>query len=234
MVFRRSKVRTSPPQFAAPSASSQPSLRRRCPRALSAAQVTSGLRIDPSQQRDAHARNRNTRARRSHVVAAARNSQRRVRVVPARRVSRTTAVGRSGSCAARSGTGLDSGPCSPCTAATSRAVDGNICPELGSHAKPGLHWRRLPQRAVSSPQLPWRFAIPEDPRPCRRCAAALSIAADAPTYISLGSHARSGLRMRRSPRRAVPCDIEMALRCQPRTPASPQLGGEAAPIQIIA
>ena len=29
-------------------------------------------------------------------------------------------------------------------------------------------------------------------------------------------------------------DIEMALRCRPRTPASPQLGGEAAPIQIIA
>jgi hypothetical protein len=45
----------------------------------------------------------------------------------------------------------------------------------------------------------------EDPGPCRRCAAALSSAADAPTYVSLGSHARSGLRMRRSPRRAVPC-----------------------------
>ena len=29
-------------------------------------------------------------------------------------------------------------------------------------------------------------------------------------------------------------DIEMALRCRPRTPATPQLGGEAAPIQIIA
>ena len=46
---------------------------------------------------------------------------------------------------------------------------------------------------------------PDDPGPCRRCAAARSIAADAPTYLSLGSHARSGLRMRRSPRRAVPC-----------------------------
>ena len=45
----------------------------------------------------------------------------------------------------------------------------------------------------------------DDPGPCRRCAAARSIAADAPTYVSLGSHARSGLRMRRSPRRAVPC-----------------------------
>ena len=29
-------------------------------------------------------------------------------------------------------------------------------------------------------------------------------------------------------------DTEMALRCRPRTPATPQLGGEAAPIQIIA
>ena len=45
----------------------------------------------------------------------------------------------------------------------------------------------------------------DDPGPCRRCTAALSCSADAPTYASLGSHARSGLRMRRSPRRAVPC-----------------------------
>ena len=45
----------------------------------------------------------------------------------------------------------------------------------------------------------------DDPGPCRRCAVARSSAADVPTYLSLGSHARSGLRMRRSPRRAVPC-----------------------------
>ena len=45
----------------------------------------------------------------------------------------------------------------------------------------------------------------EDPGPCRRCAAAHSSAADAPTYVSLGSHAKSGPPMRRSPRRAVPC-----------------------------
>ena len=184
----------------------------------------------------------------------------------------------------------------------------------------------------------------EDPGPCRRCTAALSCSADAPTCITLGTHARSGPRMRRSPQRAVPCGrrngatlsptdapeptawrrgsthpdhrmrgrnrvaspqrvgripagfrrpsdgkhvgsrivhpkipdlaaaarrlaasqrthphiyrsdrtpgpvcacaarregpshavIEMALRCRPRTPATPQLGGEAAPIQIIA
>ena len=39
--------------------------------------------------------------------------------------------------------------------------------------------------------------------PCRRSAADLSSAADAPTYMSLGSHAKSGPRMRRSPRRAT-------------------------------
>ena len=127
---------------------------------LSAAQVASGLRIEPSQPREAHSRHTNARPRRSNVVAAARNSQCHVSEVSQRRVSRTTAVGRSGSCAARRGTGLDPGPCSACTAAASRAVDAHICSELGSHTKPGLHTRRLPQRAVSSPQLkPWRFAI---------------------------------------------------------------------------
>ena len=127
---------------------------------LSAAQVASGLRIEPSQPREAHSRHTNARPRRSHVVAAARNSKRHVSEVSQQRVSRTTAVGRSGSCATRRGTGRDPGPCSPCTAATSRAVDAHICCELGSHTKPGLHTRCLPQRAVSSPQLkPWRFAI---------------------------------------------------------------------------
>ncbi len=45
----------------------------------------------------------------------------------------------------------------------------------------------------------------DDPGPCRRCAAALSCSADAPTCITLGSHAKSGPRLRRSPQRAVPC-----------------------------
>jgi len=45
----------------------------------------------------------------------------------------------------------------------------------------------------------------EDPGPCRRCAAALSCSADAPTCATLGSHAKSGPRFRRSPQRAVPC-----------------------------
>ena len=45
----------------------------------------------------------------------------------------------------------------------------------------------------------------EDPGPCRRCTAALSCSADAPTCITLGSHAKSGPRLRRSPQTAVPC-----------------------------
>ena len=45
----------------------------------------------------------------------------------------------------------------------------------------------------------------EDPGPCRRCTAALSCSAGAPTCITLGSHAKSGPRLRRSPQRAVPC-----------------------------
>ena len=45
----------------------------------------------------------------------------------------------------------------------------------------------------------------EDPGPCRRCTAALSCSADAPPCIMLGSHAKSGPRLRRSPQRAVPC-----------------------------
>jgi hypothetical protein len=142
---------TSPPQLAAPSACRRTSTAMGVRSPLSAAQVASGLRIEPSQPRDAHSRHTNARPRRSNVVAAARNSQCHVSEVSQRRVSRTTAVGRSGSCAARRGTGLDPGPCSPCTAATSHAVDARICSELGSHTKPGLHTRRLPQRAVSSP-----------------------------------------------------------------------------------
>ena len=103
--------------------------------------------IEPGQPRDAHARHANARARRSQVDGAARNSQRHMSVVSQRRVGRRTAVGRSGSCATRRGTGRDPGPCSPCTAAVSRAVDARVHTELGSHAKPGLHMRRLPLQA---------------------------------------------------------------------------------------
>jgi hypothetical protein len=105
------------------------------------------FRIEPGQPRDAHARHANARARRSQVDAAARNSQRHVSVVSQRRVGRRSAVGRSGSCATRRGTGRDPGPCRPCTAAVSRAVDARVRIELGSHAKPGLHMRRWPLQA---------------------------------------------------------------------------------------
>ncbi len=96
---------------------------------------------------------RNARTRRSHVVAAARISQRSIRTALPRRVGRIPAGFRT-----------------------------------------AIQWqtRRVTNRR------------PDDPGPCRRCAAALS-AADAPTYISLGSHPKSGPPMRRSPRRAVPC-----------------------------
>jgi hypothetical protein len=94
-------------------------------------------------------------------------------------------------------------------------------PQLGGEAAPiqiivcegGTEWLR---RGETAAYLPDSDGHPmantksqdrqsDDPGPCRRCAAARSIAADAPTYLSLGSHTRSGLRMRRSPRRAVPC-----------------------------
>jgi len=94
-------------------------------------------------------------------------------------------------------------------------------PQLGAEAAPiqiiacegGTEWLR---RGESAAYLPDSDSRPmatrsvmnrqsDDAGPCRRCAAALSIAVDAFTYISLGSHARSGLRMRCSSRRAVPC-----------------------------
>ena len=94
-------------------------------------------------------------------------------------------------------------------------------PQLGTEAAPvhiiaceaGTEWLR---RGETAAYLPDSDGHPmatrsvtnrqsDDPGPCRHCAAAHSIGADAPTYIPLGSHARSGLRMRRSPRRAVPC-----------------------------
>ena len=201
---------------------------------LSAAQVASGLRIEPSQPRDAHSRHTNARPRRSNVVAAARNSQCHVSEVSQRRVSRTTAVGRSGSCAARRGTGLDPGPCSPSTAATSRAVDANICPELGSHAKPGLHTRRLPKGPSHRHSYRGASRFPKIPD--------LAVAAR-----RLSASQRMHPHIYRSDRTADPvcacaarregpshADIEMAIRCRPRTPPTPQLGAEAAPVRIVA
>jgi hypothetical protein len=94
-------------------------------------------------------------------------------------------------------------------------------PQLGAEAAPihiiaceaGTEWLRRGETAASQPDSDGhpmatrsvKDRPSDDAGPCRRCAAALSSAADAPTHISLGSHARSGLRKRRSPRRAVPC-----------------------------
>jgi hypothetical protein len=94
-------------------------------------------------------------------------------------------------------------------------------PQLGAEAAPiqiiaceaGTEWLRRGETAAYLPDsdshpMPTRRVPnrqPDDPGPCRRCASALSSAADAPTHISLGSHAKSGPTMRRSPRRAVPC-----------------------------
>ena len=89
--------------------------------------------------------------------------------------------------------------------------------------------RRIP----TAIQMARRRVTNRQSEPCRRCAAAHSSAADALTYITLVLHAKSGPRMRRSPRSAVPCSSGMALRCRPRMPPNLQLGAEAAPIQII-
>ena len=94
-------------------------------------------------------------------------------------------------------------------------------PQLGTEAAPvhiivcedGTEWLRRGETAAYLPDSDGHpMATPrvkdrqsDDPGPCCRCTAALSIAADAPAHISLGSHARSGPPMRRSPRRAVPC-----------------------------
>ena len=61
--------------------------------------------------------------------------------------------------------------------------------------------RRIP----TAIQMARRRVMTHQSEPCRRCAAARSSAADALTYTTLVSHAKSGPRMRRSPRRAVPC-----------------------------
>ena len=93
-------------------------------------------------------------------------------------------------------------------------------PQLGAEAAPvhiivckgGTEWLR---RGETAAYLPDSDGHPmatrsvtnrqsDDPGPCRRCAATFSSAADAPTYSTLGSHAKSGPRMRRSPRMAVP------------------------------
>ena len=71
---------------------------------------------------------------------------------------------------------------------------GPRCKETGEYFQ-AIQWQT--RRVTNRPS--------EDPGPCRRCTAALSCSADAPTCITLGTHAKSGPRLRRSPQRAVPC-----------------------------
>jgi hypothetical protein len=206
---------------------------------------------------------RNARTRRSHVVAAARISQRCMRTASPRRDGRGSvrfrrpsngkhegsrivhpkipdlaAAVRRLSAARRTRTHVsrsDHTP-SPSHACAARHkgpshADGEIAlrcrprtppsPQLDAEAAPiqiipcegGTEWLRRGESAASLPDSDGRPMATrsvtnrqsDDPGPCRRCAAARSSGADAPTYVSLGSLARSGLRMRRSPRRAVPC-----------------------------
>jgi len=93
------------------------------------------------------------------------------------------------------------------SASTSRRRSRTQFAALHAHGFTAEVWpliRRIPT-AIQWHTRRVKNRLSDDPGPCRRCAAALSSAADAPTYLSLGLHARSGLRMRRSPRRAVPC-----------------------------
>ena len=206
---------------------------------------------------------RNARTRRSHVVAAARISQRSIRTALPRRVGRIPAGFRRPSDGKHEASRIVN-PMIPDLAVAARRLSaarrthphisrsdrtlspGHACaarrkrpshadtdmalrcrprtppsPQLGAEAAPiqiiaceaGTEWLRRGETAAYLPDsdghpMPTRRVPnrqPDDPGPCRRCASALSSAADAPTHISLGSHAKSGPTMRRSPRRAVPC-----------------------------
>ena len=126
---------------------------------------------------------RNARTRRSHVVAAARISQRCICMASPQRVGRIPAEIR------RPSDGKHEG---------SRIVHPKI-PDLAAAAR----WLAAARRTH-----PHIYRSDRTPSPVCACAA----------------------------RRKVPshADREIALRCRPRTPATPQLGGEAAPIQITA
>jgi hypothetical protein len=77
--------------------------------------------------------------------------------------------------------------------------------------------RRIP----TAIQMARRRVMTHQSEPCRRCAAARSSAADALTYTTLVSHAKSGPRMRRSPRRAVPCSRRNGASLSPTAATKP-------------
>ena len=93
------------------------------------------------------------------------------------------------------------------SASTSRRRSRTQFAALHAH---GFTAERRPRIRRIPTAIPWQTRRvtnrpSEDPGPCRRCAAALSCSADVPTCIKLGSHAKSGPRLRRSPQTAVPC-----------------------------
>ena len=146
----------------------------------------SSQRIAPDPRWATHGQRpsaRNARTRRSHVVTAARISQRCMGMASPRRVGRIPAEIR------RPSNGKHEG---------SRIVHPKI-PDLAAAV------RRLSAARRTRPHV---SRSDRTPSPGHACA----------TRRKGPSHA----------------DTEMALRCRPRTPATPQLGGEAAPIQIIA
>ena len=121
-----------------------------------------------------------------------------------------------------------------------------------------LAQRQHPSRSSHERQESSRFAAESRPHPCR-IPTAIRWQHEAPKIVHpkipdlaaaarrLAASQRTHPHMYRSDRTPSPvcacaarregpshADIEMALRCRPRTPATPQLGGEAAPIQIIA
>jgi hypothetical protein len=94
------------------------------------------------------------------------------------------------------------------SASTSRRRSRTQFAALHAHGFTAEVWPLIIRRIPTAIQWQTRRVTnrpSEDPGPCRRCTAALSCSADAPTCITLGTHARSGPRMRRSPQTAVPC-----------------------------
>jgi hypothetical protein len=171
----------SPPQLAAPCAWSQH--HHRCPRAfVRVRRALLAVGFEPGRRATPMPSARNARTRRSHVVAAARISQRCMCTASPRRDGRGSVRFR------RPSDGKHEG---------SRIVHPKI-PDLAAAV-----WRLSAARRTH----PHVSRSERTPDPGHACAA----------RCKGPSHA----------------DGEMALRCRPRTPPSPQLGGEAAPIQII-
>ena len=173
-----------PPQFAAPSASSQPSHHRRCPRALSLRRSLPSQRIATGETRHAHAEctkrpNSSQPRRRSRTHSAALHAH---------------------------GFAAESRPRIP--AVFRRPSNGNTkSPESSIRRS-----RTLPPLYGGSQHRSGR------------------------THINIARIARQ-VRTTHAPLAAKGRPVrtaKMALRCRPRTPPFPQLGGEAAPIQIIA